>query len=155
MPAARDGARSGRAVDMADSTFLRASDGVNAGYDDTDRTLGSRAHIRHTVERACVAIRDARRIAEENSFLRARAAEVADASREAVRRSVESRTQLRESVAAYVRHLRADGLPSERVVVLVKSAVWESTPSGLEVVEARTLMQDVVRWTVEAYYHAA
>jgi hypothetical protein len=54
-----------------------------------------------------------------------------------------------------VRHLKAEGLPAERMLVLVKTAVREATPPELDVYEARELMEDVVRWSVDAYYHAA
>lgn len=39
--------------------------------------------------------------------------------------------------------------------LLVKSAVQEATPRELEIQDARELMEDVVRWSVEAYYQAA
>jgi hypothetical protein len=41
------------------------------------------------------------------------------------------------------------------MLVLVKSAVHDATPASLDVDDARRLMDDVVRWSVEAYYHAA
>jgi hypothetical protein len=63
------------------------------------------------------------------------------------------RAQLRASVSAYVRHLRDGGVPSERMVIDVKAAVREATPPELDAYEARDLMEDVVRWSVEAYYH--
>jgi hypothetical protein len=39
--------------------------------------------------------------------------------------------------------------------VLVKSAVREAAPPDLDPYEARELVEDVVRWSIEAYYHAA
>ena len=58
-------------------------------------------------------------------------------------------------MTAYVRHLKADGLPPERMLVLVKTAFREAAPPELDPVDARALMEDVVRWSVEAYYDAA
>nr|ASV46937.1 hypothetical protein [uncultured bacterium] len=117
--------------------------------------LGSRDHIRETVARARAAARVARERTAHSREVLARADAVADASERAVEASLALRAQLRASVTAYVRHLRADGAPPERMLVLVKAAVSESAPPELDPVEAHALMEDVVRWSVEAYYHAA
>jgi hypothetical protein len=62
---------------------------------------------------------------------------------------------LRGAVRDYTRRLRADGVPPQALLVLVKSALRESTPAGIGALEAReALTADVVRWSVEAYYDA-
>jgi hypothetical protein len=62
------------------------------------------------------------------------------------------RDQLRDSVASYAHVLRAADTMPERVVVLVKSAVVESGP--LRDHDHRAVLEDVVRWAVDAYYAA-
>ena len=62
------------------------------------------------------------------------------------------REQLRDSVASYAAVLRADLVLPERVIVLMKSAVVESDP--LRDQDHRAVLEDVVRWAVDAYYAA-
>ena len=54
-----------------------------------------------------------------------------------------------------VRQPKAEGLPAERTLVPVKSAVYGGTPPELEAWEARELREDVVRWSIDACYEAA
>ena len=90
--------------------------------------LGSRAHVHAILERARAAVRVAgERTATSRSVL-ARAAALAGVSEQVRGESVSLRAQLRTSVKAYVRHLKAEGLPAERTLVLVKSAVRDGTP---------------------------
>jgi hypothetical protein len=115
-------------------------------------TLGSRAHIRETLERVRGTVRAAgERRASSASRLTEAAARL-EGSAEALRVSQALRAQMRASVTAYARHLRASGEPSERVVVLVKSAFAEAMPPELDVLEVRAVMADAVRWSIEAYY---
>jgi hypothetical protein len=120
-----------------------------------EHRLGSRAHIQQTLARARTAVRAAGEHIERSRTVLVRAGALVGASASAVQASVALRAELRASVTAYARHLRADGLPCERVVVLVKTAVREATPPELDALDARALMEDVVRWSIEAYYHAA
>lgn len=62
------------------------------------------------------------------------------------------RDQLQDSVATYTMVLRADRVLPERVIVLMKSAVGES--DALRDQYHRALVEDVVRWAVDAYYAA-
>lgn len=117
--------------------------------------LGSRSHIRLTLERAREAIRMSRARAARSRDLIATASELAESAHDALISSTALRAQLRASVTAYVRHLKHDGLPPERMLVQVKSAVRDATPPELDHDAAKRLMEDVVRWSVEAYYHAA
>ncbi len=67
-----------------------------------------------------------------------------------------ARAQLRASLTAYVTCLRGDGVPPERMLLLVKSAVAKplgaALPGSLGVIACWTMMEDAVRWSVEAYY---
>ena len=117
--------------------------------------IGSRAHIRATLSRARSAVRGAQERMETSQSLLARASVLVGMSTTRVQASSALRAELRASVTAYVHHLRADGIPPERMLVLVKATLRESTPPELDAVEARTLMEDVVRWSVDAYYDAA
>ena len=117
--------------------------------------LGSRSHVQQTLDRARAAIRSARERTAISRSVLARAEALAGGSERVIQESIALRAQLRASVTAYVRHLKSDGLPPERMLVLVKTTVREGLPEDLDVYEARELMEDVVRWSVEAYYHAA
>jgi hypothetical protein len=124
--------------------------------DTTNQTgLGSLSHVRATLERARAAIRASKLQTEHSRALLARSGRLAAASDRVLQESLALREQLRASVTAYVRHLKADGLPAERVLVFVKSAVREGAAPELDPAEVRALMEDVVRWSVEAYYPAA
>ena len=74
-------------------------------------------------------------------------------SRELVAASRDLREQLRHVVTSYVSLLRLDGTPPERVIVQVKTAV-ESSALPLEPSRRRQVMEEVVRWAVDAYYAA-
>ena len=120
-----------------------------------DGDLGSRAHVRHTLTRAQSAMQLARDPVATSRSLLVRASALVSGATSLVQASATLRAELRDSVTAYVRHLRDDGVPPERMLVLVKSALRESTPLELDALEARALMEDVVRWSVDAYYAAA
>jgi hypothetical protein len=62
--------------------------------------------------------------------------------------------QLRESVDAYARRLRAEGEPAERMLVLVKSAIREATPALLDDAAVRLLTEGLVRRSIEAFYQS-
>jgi hypothetical protein len=68
--------------------------------------------------------------------------------------SVALRAELRASVTAYVRRLRADGEPPQRMLVLVKETLADAFPSELDPTERRVLQADVIRWSIDAYYQA-
>jgi hypothetical protein len=113
---------------------------------------GPREHIRETLQRVRAAIVASRGLTAQSREALARSEVLADTSARALHLSRALQGQLRASVAAYVRQLKSEGLPSERMLIEVKAAVREATPPELDVVEARELMEDVVRWSVEAYY---
>jgi hypothetical protein len=62
------------------------------------------------------------------------------------------REHLRETVTSYAVMLRRDDVLPERVIVLVKSAVSES--DALRDRDHRAVLEDAVRWAVDAYYAA-
>lgn len=80
----------------------------------------------------------------------------ADATREEARElcaeAAELRERLRDSVTAYAVALRRTSVPPERVVVLVKSAVIESDSYPDK--HNRHVLEEAVRWAVDAYYAA-
>jgi hypothetical protein len=115
---------------------------------------GTRAHLQETIERVRRALDASERGQAQTRALFGRAEELAGESGRLVRESAALRSQLRDSATAYARHLHDDGLPSERMLVLVKAAVREATPSQLDPFEARELMDEIVRWSIEAYYAA-
>jgi hypothetical protein len=117
--------------------------------------IGTREHVRRTLANARETLAAARTQHARSRSLLARAAALLDQGERVVQQSVALRAQLRASVTAYVHSLRAEQLPPQQVLVQVKSAVREATPPELDVVDARELMEDVVRWSIEAYYGAA
>ena len=117
--------------------------------------LGTCAHVRATLERARAAIRASHEHTARSRDVLARAAALSSMADRTVVESAALSAQLRASVSAYVRHLRADGVPSEKMLVLVKTVVREATPPELDAYEARALMEAVVRWSVDAYFQAA
>ncbi|HZS62713.1 MAG TPA: hypothetical protein VFA43_25865 [Gemmatimonadaceae bacterium] len=71
-----------------------------------------------------------------------------------VGRSVAIRDRLRDSVAALAASERAKGVPPEKMLIELKSMVLDVEDDKLDVALARSLMDDVVRWGIEAYYAA-
>lgn len=71
--------------------------------------------------------------------------------RKVVAASKELREQLRAVVSSYVSMLRRDGVPPERVVVLVKGAV-ESTRGEVDPQSRHAILDEVVGWAVNAYF---
>jgi len=66
-----------------------------------------------------------------------------------------SRDEMRLAVQTYAGLLRRDGVPPERALLLIKSAIKtgvEGTPYGD--VEADRLVGDGVTWGIHAYYAA-
>jgi len=121
----------------------------------SDAPLGTREHLRRAVASAQQTVLATRAERETTRALLARTASLLDGGGRALQRSLALRAQLRASVTAYVRALRAEQTPPQRALVLVKTAVQEAPPPALDADEARALMDDVVRWCVEAYYESA
>jgi hypothetical protein len=59
------------------------------------------------------------------------------------------RALARAAATAYVRRLKTEGLEPERMLVLVKAA---TTGHGSPGYGARELSDDIVRWSIEAYF---
>ena len=103
-----------------------------------DRLAAARAHTRVNAERYVQLRRTADATREEAQELRAQAAMLQET--------------LRESVMVYAAALRRTSVPPERAVVLVKSALIESD-SYLDK-HNRYVVEEAVRWAVDAYYAA-
>ncbi len=116
--------------------------------------IAGRTQNRELLARVRAAIAASCASQAESRSLLARAAELVGGSQRQRTESAALRAELQASVAAYVRTLRSGGLAAERVVVLVKNVVRESTSEMLDVGEARDLMEEVVRWSIEVYYAA-
>jgi hypothetical protein len=119
------------------------------------RSLGSSVQFRATLKRARQTIRESQDRALHSRSALARAQALVGASERLRDQALALRAQLQASVTAYARDLRADGVPCEQVLVLVKTTVRESTGPELHPAEASELMEDLVRWSIEAYYEAA
>ena len=95
----------------------------------------------------------ARAATERYVEIRRKCESTVEESRELLDVSRELREQLRHVVTSYVSILRLDGTPPERVILQVKTAV-ESCNLSLDARRQRHLMDEVVRWAVDAYYAA-
>jgi len=95
----------------------------------------------------------ARTATERYVEIRRKCESTVEESRELLDVSRELREQLRHVVTSYVSILRLDGTPPERVILQVKTAV-ESCNLSLDARRQRHLMDEVVRWAVDAYYAA-
>jgi hypothetical protein len=118
--------------------------------------LGSRGDVREALARTAGVMADAGRSAgarPASPALPDRGADAEDgqgADGRGAQAVLATRAQLRASVTAYVRRLRADGTTPQHAVVLVEEAVREALSASPRAPVARTLAEDVVRWTIEA-----
>jgi hypothetical protein len=63
-----------------------------------------------------------------------------------------ARQDARAAVTTFAEQLRTDGAPPERMLVVLKAAVRDSAPGMLDPHQLHALTEDVVRWSVEAFY---
>ena len=119
------------------------------------RDAAATDEVRRTIERARVAIQSSIERTARGQALLERTTLLADESQRLREASLQLRTQLRSAVTTYVRNLRDAGTPPERVLVSVKGVVRESFCRELSAAGARALLEDVVRWSIDAYYDAA
>jgi hypothetical protein len=103
-------------------------------------------------DRVAAARARARSAAEEYVQLCRRAEASKNEAREPCAQATLMSESLRDSVAAYVSALRRTEVPPERAIVLVKSAVLESDSYPDE--HHRRVVEEAVRWAVDAYYAA-
>ena len=68
--------------------------------------------------------------------------------------SISVRDRLRDTVAALATLERTKGVPPEKMLMLLKGIVLDAEGEKLDAADARSLMDDVVRWGIEAYYAA-
>jgi hypothetical protein len=72
--------------------------------------------------------------------------------------AADCRADLHSAVRAFVHVLRADARPPEMALGMTKramSAIVVAMPAGEAITDTKPLMDDVVRWAIEAYYDAA
>ena len=62
------------------------------------------------------------------------------------------RDAARSAVCSFVVQLREHGVPPERMLVDVKGVAREASVGVLDPTSTRALVDDVVRWSVEAFY---
>ena len=116
--------------------------------------LGSREHVRETLDRVREVLSQSRERRARSSTALGRASALLAGSEAALQESLAVRAQLRAAVTAYVHRLHADGEPPERVLVLVKRAVRDAVPAEFSLADEEQLVSDAVRWSIEAYFAA-
>jgi hypothetical protein len=94
----------------------------------------------------------ARLAAERYVELRRRTEATLEKTRELLTEAAELRETLRHSVTAYVAVLRRTDVPPERAIVMVKTVIVESDPCPDK--HHRHVVEEAVRWAVDAYYAA-
>jgi hypothetical protein len=87
------------------------------------------------------------------------AAEAGDASRddrhEARRNCIAARRRMQEAVRLYAESLRREGVPPERALVLLKTAVQSGLTNPChDETTAEEVLHEGVEWCIEAYYAA-
>jgi hypothetical protein len=117
--------------------------GLHSHSPEGQRSLGDRATASR--EAACTAAEHYVRVTRQCQLTMEASAEL-----RAMARTL--REQLRDSVRTYAVELRRDDVLPERVIVLMKSAVGDS--DALRDQNHRAVLEDVVRWAVDAYYAA-
>lgn len=60
--------------------------------------------------------------------------------------------RLHDAIATIAAHERDRGAPPERVITLVKGIVVDAKAEKLDPNDARSFLDDVVRWAIEGYY---
>lgn len=93
-----------------------------------------------------------RTVAERYVQLRRNVNATCQEAQELLAQATELRESLRDSVADYVSVLRRINVPPERAIVLVKTAVVE--PDLVPDKHHRQVIEEAVRWAVDAYYAA-
>jgi hypothetical protein len=68
--------------------------------------------------------------------------------------SATMRDRLQDTVAALAGIERAKGVSPEKMLVLLKELIIDADRDKLSAMDARSLMDDVVRWGIEGYYAA-
>ena len=114
-----------------------------------DDNIGSPEHLRATFSRAAAATDRAVGLWLSRSSTPPRTIADVVLSNPQDRGITALRVLVRASATAYVRRLREQGVTPERMLVLVKSAAG---PSGSNGFGARELTNDVVHWSIEAYF---
>jgi len=116
-----------------------------------DTDVGSPEHLRSSFARAAAAADRAvgLRLARSSGSRRSddRASSPVDQATDDL---TALRAQVRVSATAYARRLREDGEPPERMLVLIKGAAGHPGTPGIG---ARELTNDIVRWSIEAYFN--
>ena len=103
-------------------------------------------------DRLAAAHAEARLAAEHYLRVRREVRATIGESHDLIVRARETRERLRASIMSYVAELRRDQVSPERAIILVKHAVLES--ASLPDSEHRLVVEESVRWAVDAYYAA-
>ena len=126
----------------------RGSDGEARAH------VGSMLEVRRTLHRVALATAEARARHERSLALLDRARVLLDDSSRIIQGASVARTEAKAAVTALVVRLRTEGLPPQRVLIVLKDAARDAAPPELELIDQRSLVEDVVRWSIAAYYAA-
>lgn len=125
---------------------------ANGSMTDSGTNFRSSDEFFQLRDRVAAARAQACAIAERDVQIRRTVDETRREARELRAEAAELRASLRNSVTAYVAELRGADVPPERAVLLVKSAIVESDSYPDK--HQREVVEEVVRWAVNAYYAA-
>ena len=141
---------------MRQDTTMGGGDGRSEPGEPTAARAASTnaVELHASLARFAAAIATVNERPERGPPLRAQAESLLRAVARRRRENVSARTEAQAGVAAFVARLRADGTPPERMLVVVKAAVRDVTPGVLSQGQLHAMTEDVVRWSIEAYYAA-
>lgn len=141
----------GTADDSVASVTKRGSDlsGLTPGRGSEDTIVGSPEHLQSTFARAAAAVDRTAGVwgARNGPVIPDDVARPREDRNAGDFRAL--RALVRASATAYARRLRTEGTTPERMVVLVKAA---ATHHGVPEFSVQELTNDIVRWSIEAYF---
>lgn len=128
----------------------RVAPGIDDGHAGRDEPIGTPEHLRSTFSRASAATDRAVGVWLSRSAIGRSLADSAPSADNGAHHDLQAlRALVRASATAYVRRLKEAGMPPERMLVLVKNAAGHPGAAGFA---AQELTNDVVRWSIEAYF---
>jgi hypothetical protein len=137
---------------MRPETTTESSGSGGGTRDSQPGSAAPAAALHETLARLATAIASTRERQRRGPLFRDRAQPILGAVTHRRQDGAIPKGEARAAVDAFAARLRADGVPPERMLVLVKAAVRDSAPGVLDQAQLHALTEDVVRWSIEAYY---
>jgi DNA-binding response OmpR family regulator len=108
----------------------------------------------YQVATACIAVARARALVERTRTLRDESRVLRSEHDEVLASCRQRYADLREAVIAYTRELRSAGLPPDRALEMVKTALRTQSADARPLTHTESGVDDAVEWCLQAYYAA-